>query len=248
MDPTGPVVPSLTSGSRHQEAAGRGRGLGLRRRRTVRRALRAACRGALRLGCVRLRRVGVAAALGPVRGPGQSQDDQDREDGHRAVVRHGQEERAAHQRREHGREGGALDPPGQQLLRLAVLLALLGQQQPREAVEDQADAAGDGEDAEHDPEDHRVQVEVPAEAPAHAREDLVAPAAAQRRPVGGVRHRGGTGGGGESCTSVMGPWCRALPPSGTGPDPGTTLISPRCPPEELGAALMFPAPRACDHR
>ena len=121
--------------------------------------------------------------------------------------------------------------PVSSLRRLVLVLVLLREQQPREAVEDQADAAGDREHAEDDPEDHRVQVEVPAEAAAHAR----------RAPCRGLlRRRGGRGSAASGPGSpavrrrarsvVLRSWVHGDGPRrrrGTRADPGATLISPR---------------------
>ncbi len=124
--------------------------------------------------------IGEAAALGPVAGAGEADREHDGETEDGVVVQHREEEAAAGEGEEHGDEGGAVDPAREQPAGLVLVLAVEGDDEPREAVEDQAGAAGDGQDAETDPEDHRVEVEVPAEPAAHAAHQLVPPAAAQR--------------------------------------------------------------------
>lgn len=137
-------------------------------------------RRCLRLGrCVRggLRRhrvgIGQAALLRPVPRAREEQGEHGGEGQRPAAVQQGQEDSAADEREEHGRQGLAVDPAGEQPARLVLLLVVEGDEQPREAVEDKAEPAGDREDRETDPEDHRIHVAVPPEPRAHAAQLLL---------------------------------------------------------------------------
>ena len=180
--------------------------------------------------CLRLRRgvgdglrgervgVGGAALPRPVPGARQEQGEDRGEGQHPAVVQHGEEHSAADQREEHGRQRLAVHAAGEELAHLVLLLVVVRDEEPGEAVEDEAEAAGRGEHREHDPEDHRVHVAVPPEPGAHPAQHLVPPVAPElARDLGRRAPPGWTG-----LPGVRGsPGARGSSPAGRAPAAGT---------------------------
>ena len=142
--------------------------------------------------------LGGPAVPRPVPGAREEEGEDHGEGQHPAVAQHGQEDPAADQREEDGRQCLAVDPAGQQLAHLVLLFVVIGDEEPREAVEEETDAAGGGEHREGDPEYHGVQIALTSQAGAHSREGLVPAVAPEvlRRPgsVGDARTARGTGG------------------------------------------------------
>jgi hypothetical protein len=123
----------------------------------------------------------------PVPRAGEEEGEYDGEGQHPAVLQHGEEDPAADQGEQDGRQRLAVDAAGEQLAHLVLVLVVGRDEQPGEAVEDQTEAAGRGEHRQGDPEDHRVQVALPSESGAHPGEHLVPPV-----PPEGVRRAGHT--------------------------------------------------------
>jgi hypothetical protein len=144
---------------------------------------------------------GGAALPGPVPGAGEQEGEDDGEGQHAAVPQHRQEHPAADQREQHGRQGLAVDAAGEQLAHLVLVLVVVGDEEPGEAVEEEADAAGGGEHREGDAEDDRVHVALPPEPGAHTRQHLVAAVAAE--PVGRPGRDGLPGLARVGCTSPV---------------------------------------------
>ena len=129
-----------------------------------------------------------------------------------------------HQDADHGRRR-APGPPVDQALRLGLGLAVLGDEQPAQGVEQEAGAAEDGEDDEQDAEDQRVDAGPLAEAAGDAEGLPVAAAAAQggQRRVAAALLPGG--GGGDVSVDMTPSWARPAR-LGIRRGPERTLVGP----------------------
>jgi hypothetical protein len=119
-------------------------------------------------------------------------EDQRAEQQHReqlaAVAHRGEEDAGADDRQQHRADRLAVDPAGQHPLELGAaprapaLRGRIGRDdQPGQPVQEQAQTAGEAEHRRHHPEDHRVDVQVPAQTAADPGHHAVALGPGQRR-------------------------------------------------------------------
>lgn len=178
--------------------------------------------------------VGGAAVARPVPGAREEQGEDHGEGQHAGVAQHGEEHPAADQGEQHAGQGLAVHPAGEQLAHLVLVLVVVGDEEPGEAVEDEADAAGRRQDGERDPEDHRIHVALPPEPGAHPGEQLVRPVPPEAEGV--------VGGAGAS-VAVRFPRVSLCVPAGVPPSPSFRMPAPG--PVSGSGPPPDPAPAAC---